>query len=534
MVQTRQPSLDDRILVVAPFGYDAKVITDVLARESVPALLCADLPQACHDAQRGAALLVIAEEAILSDADTRILSELLSNQPAWSDIPIVLLLSSTTKSNGKLAGEKISGSGNITLLERPMHINTFLSAIRVALRSRARQYQVRDLLQQREADLRRREQDVRARDEFLAMLAHELRNPLAPIRNALHIMKLTGSTDKRTERPREIIERQIAHMVRIIDDLMDVSRVERGKVQLCCEAIELSQAVSRAVESCRASIQARSHELKLSLDVEPPIWIDADPTRLEQMVINILNNAAKYTAPGGCIWVSIRREGPHGVIEVRDSGRGISHDMLDKVFELFTQVRSSLDRNEGGLGIGLSLVKKLAELHGGKVTASSPGIGQGSTFTLMLPLRTDAPSVMQDEKNHAGGDMCRILIVEDNDDSRESLQMMLSLFGHLVDVAPDGETGLTMLLQKEPDVALIDVGLPGLDGYTLVREALSAKPALKTRLIALTGYGQPEDQRRALQSGFANHITKPVAPDNLANIISGCTIRGERGDDRAA
>jgi two-component system, sensor histidine kinase len=529
MVKARQNSFDDRVLVVAPFGYDAKVIADVLARENVTALLCADLVQVCHEAQRGAAALVIAEEAIL--ADRRILSELLSHQPAWSDIPIILLVSSTTMNpNGKLTGEKLSSDGNITLLERPLHINTFLSTIRVALRSRERQYQVRDLLQQREADLRQREQDLRARDEFLAMLAHELRNPLAPIRNALQVLKLVGPNDKRTERPREIIERQITHMVRIIDDLMDVSRVERGKVQLCYEPVELSHAVSRAVESCRASIQARGHELHLSLDTEP-IWIDADPTRFEQMISNILNNAAKYTAPGGRIWVSIRREEGHGFVDVRDNGRGIAGDMLEKVFDIFTQVRSSLDRNEGGLGIGLSLVKKLAQLHGGTISASSPGLGKGSTFTLMLPLRTEAPSLAEDEKTNLLGDARRILVVEDNDDSRESLQMMLSLFGHSVDVAPDGETGLRMLLQQEPDLALIDVGLPGLDGYALVQAALSAKPTLKTRLIALTGYGQPEDQRRALQSGFANHLTKPVAPDNLASIISGCEMQS---DERAA
>jgi PAS domain S-box-containing protein len=363
----------------------------------------------------------------------------------------------------------------------------------------------------------------RRKNEFLAMLAHELRNPLAPIRNAAQVLKLAGSTDARQQWAREVIERQIQHLTRLVDDLLDVSRITRGKVAIQREPLELSTILNRALETSRPLIDARRHHLTLSYPAER-LWVEGDLTRLVQVVGNLLNNAAKYTDEGGHLWLEATREGGEAEVRVRDNGMGLSADLLPHVFDLFTQAERSLDRSQGGLGIGLTLVRTLVELHGGRVEARSEGPGRGSEFIIRLPVFTPKMPAGADGASNARGVKAiparRILVVEDNQDSAEMMRLMLELDGHEVRTAYDGRVALEAARAFEPQLVLCDIGLPGMSGYEVAKQ-LRAQPAFKnTPLVALSGYGQEEDIRRAQEAGFTHHLTKPVEPEVLGALLS--------------
>ena len=360
----------------------------------------------------------------------------------------------------------------------------------------------------------------RRKDEFLAMLAHELRNPLAPIRNALQVLRFRGTADPIVERMGQVMDRQVGQMTRLVDDLLDVSRITRGKVALRKERVELSAVVLRAVEAAQPLIDARRHEFATALP-PGPVYLDADPTRLAQALGNLLTNAAKYTEEGGRIWLTVLREGAHAVVTVRDTGIGISADMLPRVFDLFTQVDSTLDRAQGGLGIGLTLVRSLVEMHGGSVRAASAGPGKGSEFVVTLPTAPDgAPGPAAEAAPAAAPVKPRaILIVDDNTDSAESLAVLLRLAGHHVRTAYDGPSALRDVETHRPEVVLLDIGLPGMDGYAVAR-GLRARPGFRdVMLIAMTGYGQDEDRRQARAAGFDHHLVKPVDPAQLARLL---------------
>ncbi len=361
-------------------------------------------------------------------------------------------------------------------------------------------------------DLRERD---RRKDEFLAMLAHELRNPLAPIRNAVHILELAGPMDAHVATARDLIGRQINHLVRLVDDLLDVSRITRDKINLVKAPVELASVIAVAVESCRPLIDERRQNLELVMPPEP-VRVSADLTRLAQVVLNLLNNAAKYTDEGGRIRLSVAVEKNQAVIRVRDNGTGIAPEMLPTIFDLFTQVNRTLDRSQGGLGLGLTLVRRLTEMHGGSVEAHSAGPGKGSEFVVRLPLLTDDSS--EDVKLTERGTLSRltrgvrrrILIVDDNRDSAESLAMLLRARGHDVRTAYDGKQGLAAAEDYRPGVFILDIGLPGLDGYAVAR-ALRTLPLFRAALlIALTGYGAEEDRRACYRAGFDAHLVKPV------------------------
>ena len=357
------------------------------------------------------------------------------------------------------------------------------------------------------------------KDEFLAMLAHELRNPLAPIRNAVQLLRNINLKSEHAVRTLDMIERQSTHLTRLVDDLLDVSRINEGKVILKQEVIDVNSVLTAAVELARPFVDANQHRLRITLPHEA-LYVQCDPARMTQVVSNLLNNAAKYTNPGGDIELVAERLDDTVMLKVRDNGIGIAPDLLPHIFELFTQAERAIDRSQGGLGIGLSLVKTLVALHGGSVEAVSAGLGRGSEFRIRLPLsaaRRAEPVVAVSPTPIAPR---RILVVDDNVDSAESIGMLLQMDGHTVQYAHDGHAALDMAIAMRPDVTLLDIGLPGMDGYELGRALRARRETRETFLIALTGYGRDEDRRRSTEAGFDVHFVKPVDPSRLSAVIA--------------
>jgi signal transduction histidine kinase len=508
-----------RVLVLAPTGKDADLARSVLERAGVECLCCRDLDHACEQLEAGAAALLLPEEAVEQDRKN-CLAEWLSRQPPWSDLPVLILTRPGADSSA--VAEAMDLLGNVTVLERPTRVSALVSAVRTALRARQRQYQIRESLAASErAEAALREAD-RRKDEFLAILAHELRNPLAPIRNSLHIQRLTSPNDPATGRIVEMMERQVNHMVRLVDDLFEISRISRGRVELRKEPVEVATVVEGALETSRPLIEARRHQLLLAIAPEP-LTLEGDPVRLAQVLANLLNNAAKYTDVGGQIWLTVRREGDAVVISVRDSGTGIPADMLPRVFDLFTQVDRSADRAQGGLGIGLTLVKSLVEMHGGSVAAHSEGSGKGSEFVVRLPLTTETCAVGPagpEGRPSAALAPRRVLVVDDNRDAAESLGMVLELLGAEAQVVCSGPDALEALGTYQPAVVLLDIGMPGMDGYEVAKR-IRERPAFRdVTLVALTGWGQEEDRRRSRTAGFDYHLIKPADVSALKTLLS--------------
>jgi PAS domain S-box-containing protein len=358
----------------------------------------------------------------------------------------------------------------------------------------------------------------RQKDDFLAMLGHELRNPMTPIRSAVEYLRRTGSASDPDSKHLDVISRQVEQMVRLVDDLLDVSRITRGKIILTKKPISLGDVAAMALESARPAIEARGHAINVRI-AEPPPWVDGDLTRLSQVLLNLLDNAAKYTDAGGTIDLTIGEDGEDALIKVRDNGAGISEEMLPNVFDLFTQADATLDRARGGLGLGLTLVRRLTEKHGGAVSVSSGGLGRGSEFVVRIP-KTPVGAVELDAKKSANaGASRRLLIIDDNVDAAESLAKLMVLSGHNVKTAYDGSAGLETMSDFNPDLILLDIGLPGINGYDVAREArqrLGKKPFL----LALTGYGSGDVRKRCQEAGFDAHLVKPAELDALDEIIT--------------
>jgi signal transduction histidine kinase/CheY-like chemotaxis protein len=361
----------------------------------------------------------------------------------------------------------------------------------------------------------------RRKDEFLAMLGHELRNPLSAIANAVRLWSLAGDDHSATDLAREVIERQTSNLSRLVDDLLDVARITEGKIDLRTRPVDLCEAIRGAVGAAQPLIEERRHELILLLESDAKIYVEADPTRLEQIIANLLSNAIKYTRKGGEIRVEARQEGSEAVILVSDSGIGIAPGALPHIFELFTQGDRSLDRAMGGLGIGLNLCRRLVQLHGGSITASSEGTGCGATFTVRLPT-TNAPKPAMLPQSPAHPTPIhrqrRILLVDDNQDTVRSLARLLSMRGHEVATAFDGVAALKLAQEFQPDFLLLDIGLPGLDGYELARR-LRAGGFARTPIVAISGYAQEGDRARSREAGFNYHFAKPVDFEALAELI---------------
>ena len=371
-------------------------------------------------------------------------------------------------------------------------------------------------LRQVEQELREADQ---AKDEFLATLAHELRNPLAPIRNSLHLLRHADRSPG-SERVHDMLERQVSHLVRLVDDLMEVSRITRGQFELRCQRMDLAEALQSALETSRPLIDAAGHTLHLSLSPEP-LPLEADPVRLAQVLANLLNNAAKYTDAGGQIWLSTRREGGEGLVSVRDNGTGIPAEQIDRVFDLFMQAENSHQRAQGGLGIGLTLAQRIVQMHGGSVEAHSDGPGRGSEFVVRLPLAA-SPALAWPDAARPPAELAprRILVVDDNQDSADSLGLLLQTLGAETEAVYDGPSALKALQRQQPAVVFLDIGLPGMDGYEVAERMRRTPEGRNAKLIALSGWAQQDDLRRSQEAGFDRHLAKPVDLDTLTALLN--------------
>ncbi len=629
--------LDLRILVYGPTSRDSQLTCDMLAARSIACIVCPNVAGMVQEMERGVGGLIMAEEAFIRD-DVRPLVNFLHGQPAWSDLPVILI--THTGSESPSVSEAVKHLGNVTLLERPTRVNALVTAAQGALRARRRQFQARDLIRARERtarelaeseqrfrilveqvkdyaifmmdlegrvtswnegvrrvlgyeeaefvgldvariftpedaaesvpaaelaeaastgaagndrwmqrkdgtrfwasgvttalrdpggapigytkvmrDLTERMQDEEAlkeadrrKDEFLATLAHELRNPLAPLRNSVNILQLSASDDPTVARLCETMERQVAHLVRLVDDLMEVSRITRGKIELRKEPVELAAVLRHAMETSRPLIDAGRIQLAISLPQER-IVVNGDPVRLGQVFANLLNNAAKYTNEGGQIWLTARQENKEAVISVRDTGIGIPADVLPKVFEMFMQVDRATNRSQGGLGIGLTLVRSLVELHEGAIVVHSEGPGAGAEFIVRLPVAAEqgeTGSVAAVAEQRRSVPSRRILVVDDNVDSAATLGMLLKYLGAEVHVVHDGASALSAVERYRPDIVLLDIGMPEMDGYEVARRIRKHQEFQHITLIALTGWGQEDDRRRTREIGFDHHLVKPA------------------------
>ncbi|MEO5769115.1 MAG: hybrid sensor histidine kinase/response regulator [Polyangia bacterium] len=494
----------------------------VLERAAIGCTVCCDVQAFCSEFKRGAAAGVLTGEALAPATRGRLVDEF-ADQPLWADFPLVVLAGRPiTREDSRRLVQALDELGNVTLLDRPLHVETMVSTVRAALRARKRQYQARELLC-------RLQEGVRERDHFLATLSHELRTPLGAIRHATQVLK--NSAVPQAERPLAIVDRQVTHLARLIDDLLDVSRVTTGKVILQRHTMDLRSVVEQTAQQMESTFTEQGLRVERNLGALP-LWVHADAVRLEQVFTNLLTNAVKYTPAGGGIQITAGLEpgggapdSPNGAVWVKivDTGIGLSGEQVDGIFDMFAQVDQSLARSQGGMGIGLTLVRSLLTLHDGTVTAHSAGLGKGSEFTVSLPAcresRVMASPAIAAPPAASGSSQRRVLLVEDNADNRELLQELLELEGYEVVVAVDGAEGVGRALEFSPDVAIVDIGLPVIDGYEVARRVRAALGEQVT-LIALTGYGRPEDRRRSAEAGFDTQLTKPVDFGDLRKVLA--------------
>ena len=497
----------EAIIILAATARDAALAAQTLESCDLLPFVCRDAASLGAKFASGAGAVLLSEEAL----DLEFLEafeRFFESQPPWSDLPIIFLQKPGSPLQSP-ALKRLTLSGNLAILERPLRQSTLLAATETALRARRRQYQVRDLLDEKEAD-------VRSRDEFLAMLGHELRNPLAAIRYAIGLLnELDENPETRT--PREVIGRQTTHLAHLVDDLLDVARVTRGKITLDKKPLDLNELARKTLEGLEVARRDARHEIVFA-PAPAPLTIEGDAVRIEQVFSNLLFNAVKYTPPGGRIALQLSSEAGFAVARFEDNGIGISAELLGRVFDLFSQNQNSIDRSRGGLGIGLTLVRGLVEQHGGRVAATSAGSGQGSCFEVRLPLLARAQTEIAPQNSLVSTQSRRVLLIEDNDDAREVMSLLLRFSGHSVECAGDGREGLEKMLALRPEIALVDIGLPLLDGYEIAARA-RAQGDCTTFLVALTGYGQPEDRQRALDAGFDEHLTKPIEAARLRDLI---------------
>ena len=515
------PSYDERVLLVAPTRRDGEVTRRALDAAGVACTTCAGAAMLAQELDGGVGALMLTDVA-LADPAIDVLHAALDRQPDWSNVPTVMLCRDREQSPVVVQG--LDRLRNVTLLDRPASMRSMVSAVHAALRGRRWQYQLRDqLVQQRQAEEALRQADQR-KDEFLATLAHELRNPLAPIRTGLQVLERLPGTDDHAARVFEMMQRQLGQLVKLIDELLDVSRIATGKVVLQRELVDMRLVVQMAVEGSQPVIDAAGHTLRVRLP-EHEIRAIGDQSRLAQAVGNLLNNAAKYTPGGGRIEVVLSADGDDAVVTVADNGMGIPPEMLGRVFDLFAQVDRTLDRAQGGLGIGLSLVRSLMTLHGGSVGARSDGIDRGSSFELRLPAvelgvaaAVDATPV--DAESTAARRGRRILVVDDNVDAADSLAMLLALNGHQPRVEYSAVAALAAVESFHPDAIFCDLGMPGMGGHEFAARLRRQRRFAATLLVAVTGWGGEEDQRRSRKAGFDAHLTKPVELDSVERVLA--------------
>jgi signal transduction histidine kinase len=496
--------MERRVFVLAPSGKDAALIGSAMERSQIQVNVCQRAHEVVEQARQGIGALMVAEEALKDAASLRLLHQMVEGQPSWSDLPVLLLTKRGRMS--PLAAGAVLRLGNVTVIERPTQVSTLVSTVRTALRTRERQYDMR------QADARK--------DMFLATLAHELRNPLAPLSNALHLLQAAGMQQPQQRWAVGVMQRQTSQLTRLVDDLLDVARITQGKITLQKEHLDLRDAVHAAIETSMPQIEVMEHEFAVHLPPEP-VWAQADRTRVAQCVSNLLTNAAKYTPRRGRLALLMRSHDGHAEISVRDNGIGFMQSEAPRLFEVFAQVEDAVPRAQGGLGLGLSIVKALTEMHQGEVGARSDGPGQGAEFTLRLPLAQAAAgaNASQPDPRQAATLSCRVLVVDDNRDSADSMAELLTSCGHQTRVAYSGTDALETLRDWVPQVALLDIGLPDMTGHDLARRIREARPEAVPVLVALTGWGQATDVARSNAAGFAHHLTKPADIGALLAVV---------------
>jgi signal transduction histidine kinase len=498
-----------RVLIAAPTGRDAELLRQMLEKAGISCRVCPDLLGVQLEMRAGAGAVVLTEEALNGSLPE--LEETLRSELPWSRLPFLVFPANPSGIEAVSPRvRRLAKAAAVTLLDRPIRKLSLISSVEAALRNRRQQYEVRELLS-------RLERDVKSRDEFLAMLSHELRNPLATILTAVQLAERRES-GAGPWRERGTILRQTQLLSRLVDDLLDVSRVTAGKIVLHRAPVDVRELVERCAQA--VSSEAASRKIELRVRGGQRRWVlEADAVRLEQVVNNLLTNALKYTPPGGTVEVTVVPEESEGEIRVRDTGVGIEPEILPRVFDLFAQGEKTLARAQGGLGIGLTLVRSLVELHGGSVRAQSEGSGRGSTFIVRLPRLAQEPAEAARPRQSPQVTALRILVVEDHEDLREGLCELLEDLGHTVFAATNGEDGIAAAIKARPDVALVDIGLPVLDGYAFarrIRQELGRRPLL----IALTGYGLEEDRRRALEAGFDDYLAKPATAGAIQRALA--------------
>lgn len=497
-------NVESRVLIYTPTGKDGRLLSGVLERAQLECMVCSRSDDVLEELNKGAGALIVADEALTVEFLNRI-RPFLEKQQSWSDFPF-LVLRHLERDSPEIRSRYFN-LGNTTLLERPVRSVTLITAVMSALRARKRQYEMREI-------------DHR-KDEFLAMLAHELRNPLAPISAAANLLLLPVLSQENKQRASEIISRQVHHMVGLIDDLLDVSRVSRGLVTLDKATHDARRIVASAVEQVRPLMDSRRHQLTVR-DSPVPASVIGDQKRLVQIIANVLNNAAKYTPVGGHIALTVAVDYSSVTFTVQDDGIGMEAGVIERVFDLFAQGERSSDRAQGGLGIGLAIVKSLVTLHGGSVTAQSAGLGEGSIFTVILPRSAELenqppvaiPEVKSVQVSH------RLLVVDDNVDAATTLGTWLEIAGYTVTIAHSAEAALDQVENAPPKACLLDLGLPDMDGNELARSLRTRPETASSLMIAITGYGQDSDRQKSRAAGFDHHLVKPVDLPQLLKILS--------------
>ena len=557
---------DWRVLILAPTGRDAEMVSKYLVGAGLTPAACGGMEGLCEMVCEGGGVALVAEEALTPEAERHLLGTL-ARQPEWSDFPLIVL-TGVRAAAGKLSG--LVEAANVTLVERPTRVITVLSAVRSALRARQRQYEARAHIEaerrareertrlleeavaareQAERAMAQAEEANRAKDIFLATLSHELRTPLTAVlgwARMLHEMNLDGDTARHGLR---VIERNAEAQNQLVRDLLDVSRIITGKLRLETTSVELAPVVEAALDSVKQAAEAKGISLGVELDAEPSLVL-GDPDRLQQVVWNLLSNAIKFTPKGGRVGVALDRKDSDVLIRVSDTGRGISAEFLPHVFERFRQADGSTTREQGGLGLGLAVVRHLVEQHGGHVSAESGGEGLGSTFTITLPLSAARPDATRegdlgrdagettagtDGDGHKPLSELRVIVVDDQPDARELLTMILERAGAVVAAAESADEAVRLLRAGPADVLVSDIGMPGEDGYEFVGRvrALPVSEGGRVPAIALTAYATKEDRRRALAAGFEEHVAKPVEPSALVAAVASLAGRTRAKGERA-